>query len=201
MSDKKEESQPSRTAEPAAKAGGGIKPMLPLIIAVVLMPVVAYAMTAFVLVPKLKSSAGAPASPEEGKHGGDAPSGGDHGAAPAKGEHGAAEAKTETKGDGKARQSVQLSKMIVNVAGTMGTRYLMTSLTLVGTHKDFKKLVEDNKDQLLDLASGTLGAKTIPDLEKPGARNQIRSELLTIFNNALGSSTVQEIYITEMAIQ
>ena len=43
--------------------------------------------------------------------------------------------------------------------------------------------------------------KTIADLEKPGARNIIRSELLTVFNNALGGPVIQDIYITEQAIQ
>ena len=96
---------------------------------------------------------------------------------------------------------VPLSKMLVNVAGTMGTRYLMTSVTLVGNTADFKTKIEENKDQLMDLATGALSSKTISDLEKPGARNVIRAELMTVFNNALGGSVVQEIYITELAIQ
>ena len=96
---------------------------------------------------------------------------------------------------------VPLSKMLVNVAGTMGTRYLMTSVTLVGNTPDFKSKIEDNKDQLMDLATGALSSKTISDLEKPGARNVIRAELMTVFNNALGGPLVQEIYITELAIQ
>jgi flagellar basal body-associated protein FliL len=83
----------------------------------------------------------------------------------------------------------------------MGTSYLMTSLTLVGKDESFKSKVEQNKDQLLDLATGTLCTKTISDLEKPGARNVIRAELLTLFNNALGGPVIQEIYITELAIQ
>ena len=53
----------------------------------------------------------------------------------------------------------------------------------------------------MDLATGTLSGKTISDLEKPGARNEIRTELQTVFNTALGGPLVQEIYITELAIQ
>jgi flagellar FliL protein len=94
-----------------------------------------------------------------------------------------------------------LTKMLVNVAGTMGTRYLMTSVTLVGTTSDFKDKIEENKDQLMDLATGTLSGKTIADLEKPGARNVIRAELMTVFNSALGGPLVHDIYITELAIQ
>ena len=56
-------------------------------------------------------------------------------------------------------------------------------------------------DQLKDLARSTLSSKTIADLEKPGAVNLIKTELIAVFNNALGESVVKEIYIPEMAIQ
>src|ERR1041384_7974399 len=44
-------------AAPAAESGG-IKPFIPLLANLILMPVLAYAMTAFVLVPKLAKKAG-----------------------------------------------------------------------------------------------------------------------------------------------
>jgi flagellar FliL protein len=191
-----EEMKPSDNGKaPEAKAeapagGGGIKPWLPLVICVVTMPALAYATTQFVLLPKLQHAIGGAAAataPAESSGGGEAKGG-------------------EAKGGekpvlGKGKVTVPLTKLLVNVAGTMGTRYLMTSLTLVGNGSDFKDKIEDNKDQLQDLATGTLSSKTISDLEKPGARNVIRSELLTVFNNALGGPVVQEIYITELAIQ
>jgi flagellar basal body-associated protein FliL len=200
MSENKEE---AKSAAPAAPAAGGIKPMLPLIISVVLMPVLAYVMTAFVLVPQLKSAAGAaPAGAHvedpagEGGHGPSAekaPAG--HGAAPAG--HGETAGAPTPKGAPK----FAIQRMMVNLAGTSGARILMTSLTLVGEKSNFSSFMEENKDKILDVANGTLGSKTIPDLEKPGARNQLRSELLTVINGALGGDVVKEIYITEMAIQ
>ena len=51
------------------------------------------------------------------------------------------------------------------------------------------------------MAMGALSSKTLADLEKPGARNLIRTELINGFNNVLGDNSVQEIYITEFAIQ
>ncbi|HWD18211.1 MAG TPA: flagellar basal body-associated FliL family protein [Verrucomicrobiae bacterium] len=171
-------------AAPAA-ASGGIKSWLPLIITIVSMPALAYATTKFVLVPQMKKSLAAatgatetpaPGAPAETKDG--AP------AEPAKG-----------------KVKIPMSKILVNVAGTMGTRYLMSSMTLVGNSDQLRAKVEENKDQLMDLATSTLSTKTISDLEKPGARNVIRAELITVFNNALGGPWVTEIYITEMAIQ
>ena len=49
--------------------------------------------------------------------------------------------------------------------------------------------------------SFNLANKTLADLEKPGARNLIRTELINGFNNVLGENSVQEIYITEFGIQ
>ncbi len=172
--------------ETAPKASGGFKPWLPLVVAVVAMPALAYATTTFVLIPKLQHALSQPAV---------APGAASEAGATAGAEPGKPGAPVKTK------EMVALSKLLVNVAGTMGTRYLMTSVTLVGNTADFKSKIEENKDQLMDLATGALSSKTISDLEKPGARNVIRAELMTVINNALGGPVVQEIYITELAIQ
>jgi flagellar FliL protein len=178
------EAKPEGGAAVAAPSGG-IKSWLPLIITVVCMPALAYATTKFVLVPQMKKSL--------------AESSGVTAASDAPGD---SKVPTSTDGTGtNAKVKVPLSKILVNVAGTMGTRYLMTSITLVGTSETLRAKVDENKDQLMDLATSTLSTKTISDLEKPGARNVIRAELITIFNNALGGPWITEIYITEMAIQ
>ena len=174
----------------APKSGGGLKPWLPLIVTVVTMPLLAFAMTRFVILPRMTRALGAAnlaSAPEAAST--------------------PASATAATADSGKAglpgttKVMVPMNKLLVNVAGTMGTRYLMTSVTLVGNTPDFKDRIENNKDQLMDLATGALCSKTIADLEKPGARNVIRSELMTVLNNALGGPVIQEIYITELAIQ
>ena len=178
---------------PPAASSGGFKAWLPLILAIVLMPALAWLTTSFVIVPKvLKARETLKLPAEEHEAGGP----GDHGDQPKEGKESKDAATTSKK-----KQTYQVSKLIVNVAGSMGTRYLMTSATLVGTKADFKEIIEENKDQLLDLTIGVLSTKTISDIEKPGSRNQIRSELISVYNNALGSGLVQEIYFTEFAIQ
>jgi flagellar protein FliL len=175
--------------EAAPKSSGGLKPWLPLLVAVVTMPLLAFATTRFVLLPRMTralGSANASPAPEAAAAASSAASSSDPG---------------KTGAPGVIKVTVPLNKLLVNVAGTMGTRYLMTSVTLVGNTVDFKDKIENNKDQLMDLATGALSSKTIADLEKPGARNVIRSELLTVLNNALGGPVIQEIYITELAIQ
>lgn len=197
MSDKKAEAP--KPAEGAAPSGGGIKSMLPLILNVVLMPVMAYVMTVFVLLPKINSAnVTAQARSESAEHG-EASAGG-HGE-PAKEERGGGGEGGKHGGGTGGKTSVPLSgKVLVNVSGTAGTRYLLASLTLVGSG-ELKEAVEKSDAQLRDVASSVLATKTIVDLDKPGSRNLIRTELISAFNGVLGEGRVKEIYFTEFAIQ
>lgn len=178
--EKIERPQPPAPAPAASTTGtgGGFKAWLPLLVTFVTMPALAYAVTTFVLLPKLQSGLGVtPAAHSSAKE-----------TKPAKDP----EAKKET---------AAMGKLLVNVAGSMGSRYLMTSLTVVGTGADFRAKIERNDPQLRDAAGTVLSAKSLADLERPGARNVIRSELISAFNNILGGPVVQELFLTEFAVQ
>lgn len=190
MSDKNPEaSNATEVAGPAT--AGGIKAMLPLILNVVLMPVMAYVMTVYVLLPKINGNGvHAEAKVEDGGHGEAAASGG-HGEASKGGGHG-----------GKDKASFPLSsKVLVNVSGTGGTRYLLANITIVSSNAKMKENIEKADAQLRDVAASVLAVKTIADIDKPGARNLIRTELVSAFNGVLGEGMVKEIYFTEFAIQ
>lgn len=182
---KQTEEAPRAGADPAAAPSvKGANPWIPLIANIVLMPAIAYALTTFVLIPKLSGGKSAHAEPAA-----ETESAGAHGA-PAK------------PGPGKNRVAVPLSgKVLVNVAGTAGTRYLVASITLVGKAADFKENVERNDPQLRDTASSILSSKTLSDVDKPGMRNIIRAELISAFNDILGKESVTDIYLTEFAVQ
>jgi len=204
MSDKKAEGgKPEGEAKAAAGdanqgGSGGLKAWMPLLVTIVLMPVLAFTTTKFLILPKVVQARGG-----AGEAAGHDTAGGEsgHDAAKDPGDHGKGKEGKDAKGPAKKKQTVPITKVIVNVAGSMGARYLMASFTLVGTQADFKTIVEENKDQLLDLANTAMATKTITELEKPGARNQLRAELMSIFNNALGGGIIQEIYFTEFAVQ
>src|SRR5450432_3994437 len=113
MAEEKKDSTKSEEAAPVApaNAGGGFKAWLPLIITVVLMPVLAFGMTRYVLLPQLQKGIGMA---------------------------GGGETTTDGKSSGKKiaadvkHESVVMSKLLVNVSGTMGARYLLVSLSVVG---------------------------------------------------------------------
>jgi flagellar FliL protein len=172
---------PPENGAPAnpGSANGGIKPWLPLLANIILMPVLAYATITFLVLPKIGAA-------QPAKHAASA----------------ASEAAAQPAHEGKQKFSAPLSaKVLVNVAGTMGTRYLLANITLVGTGPDLKTLAEKNDAEMRDAAASALSIKTISDLEKPGARNLIRAELISVFNNILGQGVVSDIYLTEFAIQ
>jgi len=215
--------KPAEAAKPAeaqAPAGGGAKAMLPLIVNLVLMPAIAFAMTQFVILPKLNSKAAGEAHGDAAATEAEAEAGAaaEHGDAKAEKAHGEEAKADKGHGDAKGEKGEKghdgakpakggkilaplSSKLIVNVAGTMGTRYLVAGITLVGTKPNLKELVEANDSQLRDVASAALASKSIVDLERPGARNIIRGELVSVFNSVLGENVVQEIYLTEFAVQ
>jgi flagellar protein FliL len=168
-------------AETAPAAPGGFKAWLPLVIVVVAMPALAFGMTQFVLLPKLQKGLGM--------------------SAPAKTETVKTDGKTDAKAEPENTESYTMNKLLVNVAGTMGQRYLLVSLSVVGSDTDFKGKMQTHDPQLRDMAQGALCTKTLADLEKPGSRNLIRTELISGFNNILGGAMVHEIYLTEFAIQ
>jgi flagellar FliL protein len=179
------EAAPDKGGHAAAGAsGGGISSWLPLLANIVLMPVLAYATFNFLILPKMKGTTAAAVSASAESHG--------------------KEKEKSTGHDGKPVGQVTVplgGKVLVNVAGTMGTRYLLAQVTLVSSNPDLKALEEKHDAALRDSAASALSSKTIADLEKPGARNLIRSELISVFNNILGDNIISDIYLTEFAIQ
>lgn len=206
--------EPAKSAEPkpaetAAKSGGGLGAWLPLLVSVILMPAIAYAMTAYVMVPQLKSSLNgdtAEATPAksasssshgEKSEGKKAESKG-HESKAAEGKKGA-----EGKKNGEATKKVlaPLDKIIGTIDKTQGSRYLLVKMTLVGGNESLKDKVEENRDQLMDVAGTILSSKTLSDLERPGNKNLLRTELITAINAVMGPDSVQDIYFTEFNIQ
>jgi flagellar protein FliL len=170
---------PETAPPPAPPSAGGFKGWLPLIITILLMPGLAFGVAQFVILPQLQKGLGIKTV----------------------GASTTATGESKKEGSSGKQESVLMSKMLVNVAGTMGARYLLVSVSVMGTGTDFKQKMEDHDAQLRDMACGDLATKTLADLEKPGARNLIRSELINGFNNILGDSSIQDIYFTEFAIQ
>ena len=189
-------------------SSGGIKAMLPLILNIVLLPVMAFAMTQYVLLPRLNSAAAA-SVPVDGGHENDTANPGDasHGDKPADpsnhsptprkggnssegGGHGASTEKTE-----------MLDPVTVNVAGTMGSRLLMAKIGIRGNNPKLEDIVKARGPDLRDAASSLLYTKTLMDIERQGARITIKAELKNAFLRVLGPGVFTEVVMPDLAIQ
>jgi flagellar FliL protein len=174
---------------PPAPAGGGAKAWLPVIAALVLAPAATWATVEYVLVPRLQKKLAAPAG--AGSHGETA-------AAPAAG-HGGKDKSGKDAKDGAPNYEFQ--NVVVNLAGTMGTRYLKTSFLVTGADANIKGVFEGSKPKLTDVTLNVLSSLTLADLEEPGAKNVIREKLVTAYNQALGRRVAEQVYFSDFVVQ
>lgn len=185
MAKETSESEKSETAEgaPPEKASS---PWLPIIVVVILMPGISFAVTQFVLLPKLRGAVleqKVAAHAAEGGHGKEGKGG------------------KESKEGKEGAFSYDFQSIVVNLSGSMGTRYLKTTFTAYSANKDLRKIIDENKNQLLDTALGVLSARSLADLEQPGAKNVVRNDLMANLNQALKSDLIEQIYFSEFVVQ
>ncbi len=166
------EAAPERPAAEAVAAPSGMSAWLPAAAAVVLAPLATLGVAQFVLLPRLQQKLAAPAAAES---------------APA-------EAPPAAKGG-------QEANVVVNLAGTMGTRYLKTSFTVTGADATFKPAFETNKARLTDVTLNVLSALSLADLEEPGSKNLLRDKLVAAYNQTLGRHVVDQVYFSDFLVQ
>lgn len=208
---------PAPAAEAAAPAeggakGGGIAGFLPLIVALVLGPAISFAVAQFVLLPKFKAevaAAVAQQNPGEGGEPGHEPAAAKKPEPTKPAAHGDAKKPAgghgDKKGDPKAvategPNAYKFDNVVVNLAGTMGTRYLKASF-LVSGKNNLNELFEARKPELYDVTLNLLGSLTLADLEEVGSRNLIRARLMNAYNEALGGRIVEQIYFSDFIVQ
>ena len=95
----------------------------------------------------------------------------------------------------------EFQNVVVNLAGTMGTRYLKTSFIVAGTDNTIKTVFETERARMLDITRNVLSGLTLPELEEPGASNVIREKLVSAYNQALGRKVAEQIYFTDFLVQ
>jgi flagellar FliL protein len=166
------------------KSKGMLSSLLPILGAMVLSAAGSWATVEFVLLPRLQEKLANPdaaaASPgSSAGHGDEA----DHG------EGGTPEA------------SYEFSNVVVNLAGTMGTRYLKTSFLVTGADPEINAIFEQQKPKLTDVTLNVLSSLSLADLEEPGAKNVLRERLVTAYNQALGRKVAEMVYFSDFVVQ
>ena len=188
---------PAEAAAAAPKKASPLKAWLPVIVAILLAPAASFAVAQFVLLPKLQAKLAAP--PVEGEAA--------HAEKPAKkegkeGGHGEKK-KGGKEGEGtSSADTYEFTNVVVNLSGTMGTRYLKTSFIVTGAKPDtIKEAFDENKARLTDVTLGVLSSLSLSDLEEPGAKNVLREKLVAAYNQALGSRVAEQVYFSDFVVQ
>jgi len=175
--------EPPPSAKAAAAATGGMKAWLPAVVAIFAAPALTWVTAEYVLVPRLQKKLSLPAVAVA---------------------EAVAEAPVGKDGRPKEASTYEFTNVVVNLAGTMGTRYLKTSFHVVGDPKgstDIKKVFEDNRTKLYDTTLNVLSSLTLADLEEAGAKNVIREKLVSAYNQALGKRVAEQVYFSDFVVQ
>lgn len=182
---------PPATAAPAAKSA--LAPWLPVIAAVLLAPVLSWAVAEFVLLPRLQKKLAPPKASEAAE---------EHAATPetkSEGGHGAKGGKGEKEGANPANYEFQ--NVVVNLSGTMGTRYLKTSFIVTGADATINGVFTAQKAKLTDVTLNVLSSLSLADLEEPGSKNILREKLVLAYNQALGKRVAEQVYFSDFVVQ
>ena len=186
---------------PAAKASPLASPWLPVLVVMVLSPILTLVISEALILPRVKKTLGDIAQIQK------------ENAQPAEGGPLPTEKKKEAKkgekkkeggkegeaGDGSTQ--VKFDNVVANLLGSQKTRFVKVSFSIEGEEDDFKKTIEENRNKLIDSALGILGALTVAELDEPGMKNIIRSDLVNSFNQVLGKPMVKGLYFSEFVIQ
>ena len=188
--DPKELEQPKPTPADiaSAKAPAASAAWIPAVGAILIAPALCVALVQFVLVPRFqKRLVGIPLAAEAAAPAADATGAGAKAAGDAK--------------PGGAVNSFDFTNVVVNLSGTMGTRYLKTSFTVTGSDPALKDAFESGKARLTDVTLNVLSAFSLAELEEPGAKNILRDKLVTAYNQTLGRHAVDQVYFSDFVVQ
>lgn len=118
-------------------------------------------------------------------------------AAPAAGEEGKG-------GEGEAggeKKLVELSNIIVNPAGSQGTRFLMTSVAISVGSEDAQKLLNERQVELRDRITSILETQTMAQLTAPGERDSLKVRITQVVSAIVGPKVPLKVYLPQFVIQ
>jgi flagellar FliL protein len=94
-----------------------------------------------------------------------------------------------------------LKEVLVNPAGTNGTRFLLTSVGFQVSSLQAKQELERKEVQLRDVMNSILTRKTLPELIDYQKREEMRKEIMQEVSGLLKSGTIKEVYFSKFIVQ
>jgi len=168
-----------------SSGGGGGGSLIPVLAIVILIPVITIGLAEFYIFPKVTEIVAAAAPQSEGdgmgSHGG---SSGGH---------------DVTRGE--VVYNVEFNDIVANLRGALKSRYIKVSITVESRVNDFPHMMEVERAKILDATISVLSNLTLQDLEEPGIKNIVRSDLLNAYGSALHGNIIDNLYFSEFVVQ
>ncbi len=108
---------------------------------------------------------------------------------------------TKSSKDDETTQIVVIKDIIVNPAGTNGTRFLVTTVGLEVPTVEAKNELEQKEVQTRDVLITILAGKRLEDLATPENKDSLRAEIQRNIDKILRSAKLKNVYISKFIIQ
>jgi flagellar protein FliL len=110
--------------------------------------------------------------------------------------------KTDEKSSGSGEQKVFVIKdIIVNPAGTNGTRYLLTTVGIAVSTAELEKELTNKEVMVRDALNTVLASKQLAELSDNGFKETLKKEIEQKVNSMLESGKVTNVYFSKFIIQ
>jgi flagellar protein FliL len=100
-----------------------------------------------------------------------------------------------------AGKIVRLDNMIVNPAGSQGTRFLMVSVAYEVSNAEAEKLLHDREVQLRDEVMAVLAQQPLDSLVQATSRDRVKEKLAAIVRPMLPKDAPLQVYLPQFVIQ
>ncbi|MDQ7062638.1 MAG: flagellar basal body-associated FliL family protein [candidate division KSB1 bacterium] len=94
-----------------------------------------------------------------------------------------------------------IEDVIINPAGTSGSRFLNSTIALEYTSPDLEQELTEKEVQIRDILINILASKSIPELDGPEDREALKQEIIEKCNAFLKNGTIKRVYFSNFIMQ
>lgn len=94
-----------------------------------------------------------------------------------------------------------LENLVLNPAGSGGSRYLLLTVTMECASNAGLAVLAARDAELRDVVLSTLSRKTVDELAEVSARDMIKSDLVAALNERFGKGTILRVYFPQYVVQ
>jgi flagellar protein FliL len=113
----------------------------------------------------------------------------------------AEEGAVDSHGNPIAKPTYNVENLVLNPAGSGGTRYLVLSVAFNVRDSTTVTKMKDRDSELRDILLKVLGAKTVPELSDMNVRPALKAEVRAQAGRLFGEKTITDVFFPQFVIQ